>query len=469
MKITKLTCSNILRLNAVAITPDTDGNLIIVGGNNEQGKSSLINCIPLGFDRRHAGTRVPLKRGAETGFIDIEIDLGELNILRTFNSSGREVLTVTGKDGEEFSSPQKLLDKFYGKLTFDPLAFAAMDPKTQDSTLLNLLGLDFTKLDAKRKGLYDDRTISNREVKRLEALVDEAETFENVPDEEVSVSDLSKQLEDITGSNRAINNELDEVRRKKEKYREVLDTIETRERNIRVLQEEARTIREEGKELQKNIKPLKNTEDKIEQIATAEETNEKIKSNHLHTELSDKMINERDVWKSLTAKIEAIDLEKEKALSSAKFPIEELSFGEDGILYKGVPFSQASASAGLKVSTAMGMALNPELNVLLIRDASLLDKKSWEFMAKIAKEKKYQFFMEKVSTGDECSVIIEDGRVQGQEIKESSGKQMKVKKTTSKKKGGKKVESKAKNAEETEAEKEPIASEKISEDDSEGW
>lgn len=45
MNILKLEASNILRLSAVTITPQ--GNAIVIGGENAQGKSSVLNSIAM--------------------------------------------------------------------------------------------------------------------------------------------------------------------------------------------------------------------------------------------------------------------------------------------------------------------------------------------------------------------------------------------------------------------------------------
>ena len=93
-------------------------------------------------------------------------------------------------------------------------------------------------------------------------------------------------------------------------------------------------------------------------------------------------------------------------------PIDGLSFDSDGVYFKGVPFSQASSAEKLRVSVAMGIAMNPELKVLLIRDGSLLDQKNLKLIAGMANDSGHQVWVERVGSGEECQVIIEDGYVQ---------------------------------------------------------
>jgi hypothetical protein len=59
----------------------------------------------------------------------------------------------------------------------------------------------------------------------------------------------------------------------------------------------------------------------------------------------------------------------------------------------------------------MGFALHPRLKILLIRDGSLLDENNLKTVAEMAQEHDGQVWIERVSKGAECSVIIENGLV----------------------------------------------------------
>ena len=118
---------------------------------------------------------------------------------------------------------------------------------------------------------------------------------------------------------------------------------------------------------------------------------------------------------ALTAKIEAIDKDKEAQLAAAKFPIEGLGFTDDGLTYKGIPFSQASSAQQIRVSVAMAAALNPKLRVMLVKDGSLFDEKSMTLLAELAQEHDLQVWVERVGNKDLSAVVIEDGSVVGEE------------------------------------------------------
>ena len=81
--------------------------------------------------------------------------------------------------------------------------------------------------------------------------------------------------------------------------------------------------------------------------------------------------------------------------------------------FDGKPFDQASSAEQLRVSVAMGIALNPTLRVLLVRDGSLLDKESFKMMAEMASEADAQVWIERVEDDDHVGIVIEDGAVKG--------------------------------------------------------
>jgi hypothetical protein len=116
-----------------------------------------------------------------------------------------------------------------------------------------------------------------------------------------------------------------------------------------------------------------------------------------------------------TARIDAIDVEKATAIANAKMPIDGLSFADGVVLFQGVPLDQASGAQKLRVSAAIGAALNPRLRVMLARDATNLDSKSMRLLAEFAEEKDFQIWCERVDETGAVGVVIEDGHVKGQE------------------------------------------------------
>ena len=114
----------------------------------------------------------------------------------------------------------------------------------------------------------------------------------------------------------------------------------------------------------------------------------------------------------LTTRIEEIDAERVKRIGAAALPVPGLGFDGDGnVTLNDLPFSQASQAEQLRVSLAMGAALQPTLRLIIVKDGSLLDAKSLGIVGAFARDNDLQILMERVGDGAEVGVVIEDGAV----------------------------------------------------------
>ncbi|MCK5547709.1 MAG: hypothetical protein KAI64_01755, partial [Thermoplasmata archaeon] len=329
----------------------------------------------------------------------VEVDLGDIVVERKFTAKG-STLTVKSKDGAKYSSSQALLDKMAGSLSFDPLDFCRATPKDQVATLIEITGLDLESITQERAALYVQRTAVGRRRDAAKAKVDGMVFDEDAPGEEVTVGDLVKRLsasKDLSAEKAS-----------------VLACIDKQEADIARLQEDLESNLKALRRDQKMFLSMPDPEDEgdiEEEIENAEKVNAIVRANKAHRDVSDDLRADSRLYDETTAVIEAIDERKREALSSCELPVEGLSFDEDGIFYGGVPFSQASQAEQLRVSVAMGLAANPDLNTMLIHDGSLLDEANLAMLSDMAEEADAQLWVERVGHGPEVSVLIEDGEV----------------------------------------------------------
>lgn len=394
MKIVGLEVSNIKRVSAVDIDPDK--NFVVIGGNNAQGKSSVLDSITYALCGKRSLPDDPIKHGKRKA--EIVVDMDDIVVKRTFSGSGTK-LKVTSKNGS-VSSPQKILDGLIGKLSFDPLSFAKMDSKKQLEQLKKLVGLDFEDLDIDRQALYEERALVNRELKAYELQLEQmAYPQPGTPAEEVDVVGLSKKLR----HQQAENSKIEEL----ERLVKHLDAEEKRmhEEILRIEAKKSSVLSELG-QMERS-----DEDGTMGQIEKAEETNRNVRLSRKRSEVRAGIHREKEASDSLTERIKDIDNKKRLRMESARFPISGLSFSDDGVIYNGVPFNQASESEKLKVSIAIGMAMNPNLRVLIVKDAALLDSQSLNMIKELAGDNDFQIWLERVGEGEECSVIIEDGSV----------------------------------------------------------
>lgn len=397
MKIIKLEAENIKCLKAVQIKPD--GSAVIIGGKNAQGKSTILDsiCYALGGEAVIADD--PIRHGEEKA--KIILDLGELIVTRTFTPKGTKVV-VKNKDGSTFSSPQAMLNQLTSALTFDPLEFANSKPQVQLELLKKVLGIDFSEQDTKYKKLFDERTDVNRRGKDLKARVDATHRHEDTPDEEVHISELTTKYSSVL----AHKTKLQDLKAKLERFSNELEQL--RNRAVIVKQEIVNT--------EKEIESLntQETEDPTEiekKIASAEETNKRVRENKQYYNLTHTLSVMRDKSQALTDQLSSITEYKEKVLRETQLPVDGLGFNETGVTFNGIAFDQCSTAEQIKISVAMGLAMNPKLRVLLIREGSLLDEDNLRLIAEMAATNDAQVWIERVSKGSECQVIIEDGEI----------------------------------------------------------
>lgn len=367
---------------------------MIVAGKNAQGKSSVLDAIWAALAGKDGAVQRPIRDGERKA--QVTVDLGDLVVTRKW-SGARTTLEVKA-NGMSYATPQKVLDELIGRLSFDPLSFATMEPAKQRKVLIDLAGDDLAdtldELAEERKVNYDGRTESNRDVKRLTAQIDGLpQAPASTPDEEIDVVELSGQIQAAEQAQHRRNILLDEHARNKAE----IERLQARQAEIVAEGGKIGTVPE--------VAPL------VQRLTAADETNKAVRAKLQRRELEKELQTYATFAQRATNRIAELDEKREQALSAASFPIDGLSFDDEGVLYNGVPFAQASAAERLRVSVAMAMAMNPQVRVIRITDGSLLDSDNLRLIEEMAVAKDFQVWIERVDESGEVGVVIEDGQV----------------------------------------------------------
>lgn len=436
LTITALEVENVKRLRAVRITPE--GKTVVVGGRNGAGKSSILDAIEMALGGKDADAfkhaPEPVRRGEKSA--RIVCTLGDLVVTREFSADGKSTLTVASPDGAKYSSPQKMLDELVGRLSFDPLAYSRLKPAAQYEELAALVGINFTLLDRRRAQLFDDRTGANRDVKRLKAQLDGMPHHEDAPAEVVSITEISdaiKAAQELDRAAQAAQRASDEAERAlsdaEAERASIEDDISDLEAEIAKLRERIARHREQlARNLEQvpdlraaaaeasaaalqAVQAIPDVAPLHQQLQEAEGTNRRVRENVARAALAAELAEASAKADDLTSQIEAIDAQKHEQIANTQFPVDGLSVKDGVVTLDGIPFDQASQAQKLRVSCALGLALNPKLRVLLIRDGALLDLDSLRMLAEQASEKGAQLFLERVGDGAEVGIVIEDGEI----------------------------------------------------------
>lgn len=415
MIIRKLTVANVKRLKDATFVPPEDASLVVVAGNNAQGKSSALDSICMVLGGASFDPIDPIRHGEERA--SAEVDLGEFKAKCVWTKKGRrlEVVDKADPDGK-VAGPQTFLDRLVGPLSFDPLAFMRETPKEQARILSELLGIDFAQADTARADALADRLMARRDKAAANGRYGELAAQITQPGViEVSLTDLANELQ---AAIKATSDRADLCRFVVDEQ----NRLSLCEKKIAEL--EAELARERfalvsiGEHMEKSKRevdacPVVDLDAIRRRMATAEETN---KQARLVQELKKAENLSNDAEKNAAvsdAKIAKIDRWKKQQLAEAAFPIPGLAFADDGtgLLLNNVPLSQCSDSEKLKVGVGIGLRLTKEVKVMMIRDGSLLDDDSMAEVERMAAEADVQIWVERVGQDGPATWVIEDGRI----------------------------------------------------------
>lgn len=411
MKIINLRAENVQRLKAVEIAPGEE-SVVVVGGNNGHGKTSLLDSIMFALGGKASLSQKPVREGQGSASVEVAVD--GFVISKKIYPNGKSELVIKNAEGQIESSPQKLLDSLTSKLTFDPLAFANMEQKQQVEVLKSLIPFDFSAHEKFRKMTYDERTFVNRELKAKTA-----ENEANPYDPSLGVdlepdTDIAKLIADAAtnaASKQTLERNINSAARAIAESEERIEALKSEIIGLELRIEKAKHYIEEHEPKLSNWPVVDVTQLEKAREDLRIKNDRRRKNQEAKQIMAQKLALEAQV-NELTEKINKLDEQKITAITNATLPVAGLSFhDDDGVMFAGIPFSQLSGAERLKVSLAMGIALNPQLRVLLIRDGSLLDDENLQVVGEMAKQHNMQVWIERVGKGEECSVIIEDGTI----------------------------------------------------------
>lgn len=401
MRILSLKAENVKRLHIVEM--DFDGGLKIIGGRNEQGKSSTLDALAWAIGGKKLLGVSPIRDGSNKMSTEVVLkgDSRKLIITRTMTQKSDTIKIV--ENGKTLHSPQALLDALTNSLTFDPLEFSKFDAKKQGEVFMDLVGLDFTEIDKGIKFSFDERTIAKRLLGQIESTLEPMQE----KSDRVDVAELSKALgaahENNAKKRDANNTSLDLLSQR--------ESIEKRIAELKIESDEIELRRTQAAVVWADT-PYIDTDPIQSQLDAAGEVNARYEHNAKMVEIETRIKKGNDVVSGHDKAIKDGRATKAKMLADAKVPIADLGIDDEGLVtYKEHAFSQCSSAERLRVSFSIAAAMNPKLKLVMIRDGAYLDSDNLKEVAKMASEYGMDVLMERVGDGDECSVIIEDGRI----------------------------------------------------------
>lgn len=410
MKISQLEIENVKRVKAVKIEPRING-LTVIGGNNNQGKTSVLDAIAwvLGGNSfrpsqaQREGSVIPPN-------LHIVMNNG-LIVERKGKNSDLKVIDPSGKKGG-----QQLLNEFVEALALNLPKFMESSPKEKAQTLLNIIGVgpQLAQLERDEAELYSQRLAVGRIADQKEKFAKEQPYYPDMPNEQVSVSDLIRKQQDIlarNGENQQLRANLHRLEQEQQQVMEQLQGLLARQAEV---EEKVRVARLSAQDLHDE-----STEELERSIADIEETNRMVRANLDKERAEDDAREYRRQYEAYTNELENVRKKKIELLSGAGLPLPGLSVEDGELVYNGFRWDNMSGSDQLKVATAIVRKLNPKCGFVLLDKLEQMDLATLNEFGQWLEQEGLQAIATRVSTGGECSIIIEDGYVKGQEAGES--------------------------------------------------
>lgn len=413
IKINKLEIENVKRIKAVKIEPTANG-LTLVGGNNNQGKTSVLDSIAwaLGGEKYR-----PSKAQRDGSTIPPTLHIVMSNGLIVERKGKNSSLKVTDPRGNK--GGQQLLNEFVEQLALDLPKFMESSGKEKAQTLLKIIGVgdQLDILDRKEKELYNNRLAIGQIADRKKKFADEQPYYPDAPKELISPSDLIKQQQEILARNgenqrkreqvETIQKQLDilreQIEEKKQQLTELNEKYEHTFHDLAIARTSAKNLQDES------------TAELEASLANIEEINRKVRANMDKDKAEDDALDYKNQYNALTIEIDKTRKEKTDLLQSAELPLPELSVKDGELIYKGQQWDNMSGSDRLKVSTAIVRKLNPKCGFVLMDKLEQMDLDTLQEFGQWLEQEGLQAIATRVSTGDECSIIIEDGYVKDEE------------------------------------------------------
>lgn len=423
VKIASLELENVKRIKAVRLVP-TEKGLTVIGGNNGQGKTSVLDAIAwaLGGDRyrpsspERDGSVVPPR-------IRIVLNNG-LVVERAGKNSALRVTDPTGHRGG-----QQLLNSFVEELALNLPKFMEASGKEKADTLLKIIGVgdQLYLLENKEKQLYNQRLTIGRIADQKAKYAKEMPFYDGVPETPVSAMELIQRQQEILLRNAENQKKRSRVQELAQELRQTEKNLEDQTDRLRRLLEEQTQTQYKLDRLRENLQEARKTAQELLDESTVQleadlqnidAINIKVRANLDREKAEAEAQGYSRQYDALTEELEKTRQEKYELLHGARMPLEELSVENGELTYRGKRWDGMSGNEQLKVSAAIVRELNPRCGFVLLDKLEQMDLSTLqEFGAWLEKEN-LQAIATRVSTGGECSVIIEDGSTQAEPLPE---------------------------------------------------
>lgn len=413
VKIAALEAENVKRIKAIALTPSPTG-LTIVGGNNNQGKTSVLDALAWALGGEKFRPTAAVRDGAlAPPHLKVILSNGVVVERKGKNSS----LTVTDPTGQR--SGQQLLNAFVEPLALDLPRFMQASDKDKADTLLNIIGVGdaLTGLDREIKALYDRRTVIGQIGAQKRHAAEELTEYPDAPSEPVSAIELIQQQQEILLHNADNQRQRMKLAQLEEQEKQLGRRVQELSQELEMVEHQLTAVQQDVQDATKTVAQLQDesTAELEQSIRNVEEINRQVSANLAKSKAQDEAERYAQEYTALTEQIKAKRTARMDLLNGADLPLTGLGVEDGSLTYNGKHWQDISGSDQLRVATAIVRRLNPDCGFVLLDKLEQMDLATLAEFGSWLQAEGLQAIATRVSTGGECQIIIEDGRVKDAE------------------------------------------------------
>ena len=413
VKIAALEAENVKRIKAVALTPSPTG-LTIVGGNNNQGKTSVLDALAWALGGEKFRPTAAVRDGAlAPPHLKVILSNGVVVERKGKNSS----LTVTDPTGQR--SGQQLLNAFVEPLALDLPRFMQASDKDKADTLLNIIGVEdaLTGLDREIKALCDRRTVIGQIGAQKRHAAEELTEYPDAPSEPVSAIELIQQQQEILLHNADNQRKRMKLAQLEEQEKQLGRRVQELSQELEMVEHQLTAVQQDVQDATKTVAQLQDesTAELEQSIRNVEEINRQVSANLAKSKAQDEAERYAQEYTALTEQIKAKRTARIDLLNGADLPLTGLGVEDGSLTYNGKHWQDMSGSDQLRVATAIVRRLNPDCGFVLLDKLEQMDLATLAEFGSWLQAEGLQAIATRVSTGGECQIIIEDGRVKDAE------------------------------------------------------
>jgi len=422
LKVVSLEVENVKRVKRVDMQLAATG-LTIVGGSNAQGKTSLLDAIrwTLGGDRYR-----PSAPGRDGLQAETKVTLSNGLVAQIYGKNGS--LKVTDPSGKRGGIT--LVQDFIGTFALDLPKFLNSTAIEKCKMLLDTmpdLGKKLKDLNAEFDKVYQDRLSQGRMVELKDKHAKDLPHTEGVPDTLLTGTEMAEKLSAAMAVNAKNRNVRDNIVMEKSRLESAVRAVVAKTERVSELERmlaEARSQREgvlaDRESADKRVKDAEAAAASLidedvsavkSQMIEIDGINAKVRQNLEKQHAEEEASNLRVDYNAMSTRIEEIRADKVALLDSAKMPLEGLSILDGELIYRGAKWDCMSGAERLKVGTAICSVIKPSCGFVLLDELEKMDMRTLAEFGEWLVEHDMQAIGTRVSDGDECSVIIEDGSV----------------------------------------------------------